>query len=37
MAEGRWDGYEGVYADRAAEPLFSPRIIGVSEDPDDRV
>ena len=37
MAEVRWDGYEGVYADRAADPLFSPRVIGVSEDPDDRV
>jgi hypothetical protein len=37
MAEVRWDGYEGIYADRAAEPLFSPRVIGVSEDPDDRV
>ena len=37
MAEVRWDGYEGIYADHGADPLFSPRVIGVSEDPDDRV
>ena len=37
MAEVRWDGYEGVYADRATEPLFSPRIIGTTESLDDRV
>ena len=37
MAEVRWGGYEGVYADRATEPLFSPRVIGTTADPDDRV
>ena len=30
MAEVRWGGYEGVYADRAADPLFSPRVIGTT-------
>ena len=37
MAEVRWDGYEGIYADRAADPLFSPRIIGTTESLDERV
>ena len=37
MAEVRWDGYAGIYADRAADPLFSPRVIGTTEDPDERV
>ena len=37
MAEVRWDGYEGVYADRAADPLFSPRVIGTTESLDERV
>ena len=27
MAEVRWGGYEGVYADRAI-PALSPRVIG---------
>jgi hypothetical protein len=38
MAEVRWDGYAGVYAaNRAADPLFSPRVIGTTESLDERV
>ena len=37
MAEVRWDGYAGVYADRATEPLFSPRVVGTTESLDERV